>query len=95
VLPIIAVAVVLLLTLGGIVGFLLTRSNGDEEFSLAEQDYQAKAYNAEVQSLRHLENFGQPQSGHRSSAHGDGESWPPRRARQLHRHAAGREGFAF
>ncbi|MGI8978028.1 MAG: PQQ-binding-like beta-propeller repeat protein [Pirellulaceae bacterium] len=48
VLPIIAVVVVVLLIVGGIAGFVLTRSNGDEEFALAEHDYQAKSYDAAI-----------------------------------------------
>ena len=48
VLPIIAVAAVLLLIVGGVAGYVLTRSNGDKEFELAEQDYSAKTYDAAV-----------------------------------------------
>lgn len=48
VLPVIGLVVVLLLVVGGALGFLLTRSNGDQEFELAEQDYQAKSYDAAV-----------------------------------------------
>ena len=48
VLPMIAVAVVLLLAVGGVAGYVLTRSNGDQEFELAEQDYTAKTYDSAI-----------------------------------------------
>lgn len=58
VLPILAVAAVLLLVVGGVAGYFLTRSNGDQEFELAEQDYQAKSYDAAVTKYsKFLEDF--------------------------------------
>jgi outer membrane protein assembly factor BamB len=57
-LPIIGIAVVVLFVVGSVAGFLLTRSNGDEEFMLAEQDYQAKQYDAAAAKLStFLEDF--------------------------------------
>ena len=47
-LPILAVGAVVLLAVGGVAGYLLTRSNGDKEFELAEQDYQARQYEGAV-----------------------------------------------
>ena len=47
-LPIIAAVVVLLLAVGGAAGYVFTRSNGDQEFQLAEQDYQAKSYDGAI-----------------------------------------------
>jgi outer membrane protein assembly factor BamB len=48
VVPILALAIVLLFIVGGVGGYVLTRSNGNEEFELAEQDYQAKSYDAAI-----------------------------------------------
>ncbi|MFN0018054.1 MAG: PQQ-binding-like beta-propeller repeat protein [Pirellulaceae bacterium] len=58
VLLVIAYVVVLLLVIGGCLGFVLTRSNGDKEFELAEQDYQAKSYDGAITKLSvFLEDF--------------------------------------